>query len=83
MKTEQLITCSNPIPEFPDYRITPEGVIWSNRKRKRTAKNTDFWKPLKHVVDSGTGYPLVTLVDDSIKVNKYIHSAGGFKWAYR
>lgn len=70
------------IPEFPNYKINKQGVIFSKRKgyRKPTGTwvNEENWKPLKSVLDKGTGYYLVTMVryekdGTRVKKNQFIH----------
>lgn len=72
-----------PIKDFPNYEIDENGIVYSKFKgaqyrhiKASTAKVT--WKPLKHVLDKGVGYYLVSLIryeDDgsSVKRNKFIH----------
>jgi len=68
------------IKEFPNYKISKDGTVYSRKKGYRTKTGVwvskETWKPLKPVLDS-TGYYLVTLVkyEDGkrIKKNRFIH----------
>lgn len=60
------------ISGFPNYRINRNGEVFSNYKYK-TNRVSDTWRPVKHVLDSGTGYLVVTLVNDGIRKNQAIH----------
>lgn len=57
---------------FPNYKINRQGEIFSCYKFK-TNLVSDQWRPVKHVLDKGTGYFLVTLVHESKRKNQYIH----------
>lgn len=60
------------IKGFPNYRINRDGEVFSNYKYK-TNITSDKWRPVKHVLDKGTGYLLVTLVNNGVKKNQFIH----------
>lgn len=62
------------IPEFPEYKINDKGEVFSLYKYK-TNIVTDEWRPVKHVLDKGVGYYLVTMVNATTKKrsNKFIH----------
>ena len=62
------------IEEFPSYTINMEGTVRSTSVRK-TCKVTGKSQPLKHVLDRGNGYYLVTLVDPEThkRKNQFIH----------
>jgi hypothetical protein len=60
------------IHDFPNYRINVDGVVFSNYMNK-TSKTSDNWKPLVSVLDKGTGYYLVTLVNSGTRKNQFIH----------
>jgi hypothetical protein len=60
------------IKNFPNYRISPDGSIWSNYKFK-TAIACDEWRPVQHVLDKCVGYFLVTLVNNECRKNQFIH----------
>jgi len=71
------------IPEFPNYKINKERVVFSKRKGYREYKNGPWiveenWKPLKQVLDKGVGYYLVSTVNydtegNRTKKNQFIH----------
>ena len=61
-----------PINDFPNYRINKHGEIFSRYKFK-TSIVSDEWRPVKHVLDKGTGYFLVTLVHEGKRKNQFIH----------
>jgi hypothetical protein len=60
------------ILNFPNYKISAEGVVYSNYKYK-TSTVCDVWRPLVPVLDKGTGYYLVTLVSNGVRKNQFIH----------
>lgn len=62
------------IPDFPEYKINEQGEIFSRYKYK-TNIVTDEWRLVKHVLDKGVGYYLVTLVNSKTKQrkNQFIH----------
>lgn len=60
------------IPDFPNYRISRDGDVWSCYKYK-TAIPTETWRPVKQVLDKGTGYFLVTLCHEGVRRNQFIH----------
>lgn len=71
------------IPEFPNYKITSNGVVLSKKKGYRNYKNGPWikeenWKPLKQVLDKKVGYYLVTLCKTEhdgthVRKNQFIH----------
>lgn len=73
MKTAQLITFTKEIPTFPNYRISPDGTVWSNQKKGTSQEVSDTWKQLKPVLDKGVGYFLVTLCLNGKRKNQFIH----------
>lgn len=62
------------IEEFPNYTINTDGVVYSTSVRK-TCKVTGRSQPLKHVLDKGIGYYIVTLVHHETRKrkNQFIH----------
>ena len=60
------------IKDFPVYKISTNGDVYSRYKPK-TNIITDEWFKLKPVLDKGNGYMLVTLSYNGIKRNKFIH----------
>lgn len=69
---DQLISSTKVIPDFPCYRISRNGQVWSCYKYK-TNIPIDTWRELQPVIDKATGYPLVTLVHEGIRKNQFIH----------
>lgn len=62
------------IKDFPNYRISKDGTVYSRYiPKSSTQKVDDIWKPLKPVLDKRTGYLLVTLVEGTKRYNKRIH----------
>lgn len=59
---------------FPEYRINQKGEVFSSYKFK-TGKIGNEWRLVKHVLDKGVGYYIVTLVNSNTKkrANKFIH----------
>ena len=57
---------------FPNYLIDVDGNVFSRYKYK-TSIVCDTWRPVKPVLDKGTGYLLVTLVNDVGRKNQFIH----------
>lgn len=60
------------INDFPNYKINNLGQVFSNYKYK-TAIPCNTWREVKPVLDKGTGYYLVTLVNNGVRKNQYIH----------
>ena len=60
------------IHNFPNYRINKQGQVFSNYKYK-TNIPCDTWREVQPVLDKGTGYFLVTLVNQGKRKNKHIH----------
>lgn len=62
------------IEEFPEYKINTNGEVFSRYKYK-TSIVIDEWRPLVIVLDKGTGYFLVTMINATTKVrkNQFIH----------
>lgn len=60
------------IENFPNYKINVHGEILSRYKYK-TSIISDEWRPVKHVLDKGIGYYLVTLVHEGKRKNCFIH----------
>lgn len=70
------------IPEFPNYKINKEGIVFSKRKGYKKPSGAwvteENWKPLKQVLDKGIGYYLVSMVrydkdGTRVKKNQFIH----------
>lgn len=61
-----------PIKDFPNYRIFPDGRVESCYKFK-TDIVSDNWREVKHVLDKGIGYYIVTLVHEGRRRNCFIH----------
>lgn len=72
MQTAQLTTSTKVIPDFPNYRISRDGEVWSSYKFK-TNKVIDTWRLVKPIVDKATGYWLVTLCHQEVRRNRFIH----------
>ena len=60
------------IEGFPNYMIDRRGNVYSSYKFK-TAITTTNYRPVKPVLDKGTGYLLVTLVNQGKRKNQFIH----------
>ena len=60
------------IDSFPNYAIDQDGNVFSEYKFK-TSIICDEWRPVKPVLDKGTGYFLVTLVHEGVRKNQFIH----------
>ena len=60
------------IQGFPAYRMNKAGEIFSRYKFK-TGILSDEWRPVRHVLDKGVGYFLVTLVHDRVRKNQFVH----------
>ena len=60
------------IPDFPNYAIDKTGQVWS-RYKDNHGNIGDGWRKLKSIIDSSTGYPIVTLVHNGVRKNKAIH----------
>ena len=72
MTTIQLLATTKVIPNFPNYRISLDGQVWSCYKYK-TNIPTDVWRPVCPVFDKGVGYYLVTLCHNGVRKNQFIH----------
>lgn len=72
MQTAQVITFTKAIQGYKNYRLSPNGDVWSCYKYK-TSIPTDEWRTLKPVLDRGVGYFLVTLVENGTRRNHFIH----------
>lgn len=61
------------ISEFPNYKITDKGIVYSNFKFK-TNIPCDEWREVKQVYDKSCGYMLVTLCSGTgNRKNKRVH----------
>lgn len=61
------------IPEFPNYKITDTGIVYSNFQFK-TNKPCDTWREVKQIYDKSCGYMIVTLCSGTgIRKNKRVH----------
>ena len=60
------------ITNFPNYMIDREGNVFSRYKYKTGIVHNEY-RPVKPVLDKGTGYLLVTLVHDGVRKNQFIH----------
>lgn len=61
------------ITEYPAYKITDTGIIYSCFKPKTSIK-TDEWREVKQIYDKSCGYMIVTLCEGKGKrQNKRVH----------
>lgn len=60
------------IESFPMYSIDRNGSVFSKYK-PNSSKESDSWKELQQVLDKGTGYYLVTLCNNGLRKNQFIH----------
>lgn len=60
------------INDFPNYKINNLGQVFSNYKYK-TNIPCNTWREVKPILDKGTGYYIVTLVNNGVRKNQSIH----------
>ena len=60
------------IQDFPNYRISEDGVIESCYKFK-TSIPCDVWREVKQIYDKSCGYMIVTLCHEGVRKNKRVH----------
>lgn len=61
------------IPEYPAYKISDDGKVYSCFKPK-TSIVTDTWRELKQIYDKSCGYMIVTLCSgNGRRQNKRVH----------
>ena len=60
------------IQDFPNYRISEDGVVESCYKFK-TSIPCDVWREVQHIHDKSCGYLIVTLCHEGIHKNKRVH----------
>lgn len=60
------------IEGFPNYKINSNCKVFSRYKYKTNIVTTE-WREVKHVLDTGVGYKLITVVHNGMRKNKHIH----------